>query len=158
MKILPNDTISASSNRSNRRNVLSRNFEEVTVHIVLEVASAVSRYTFEEGVVAGTGAWFRWHGCFGLWKTKPGSESEKDLGSRSSWKKWKSKKIYISRKLKERQRAKLVDLDLNFGKSKKKKNSTILLLGHIKSLNIYIYIYIYFKRSHLNLILLNDTF
>lgn len=45
LEAIPNDTISASTNWTNWRDVLSRNFEEITIDIVLNVASTMSGYS-----------------------------------------------------------------------------------------------------------------
>ena len=45
LEAIPNDTISASTNWTNWGDVLSRNFEEITIDIVLNVASTMSGYS-----------------------------------------------------------------------------------------------------------------
>ena len=44
-QFLPDDTISTTTYRTNWRHVLSRNFEEVPVHIVLNIPSTMSRHS-----------------------------------------------------------------------------------------------------------------
>lgn len=43
IRVLPNDSISASTNRSDRRNILPGNFEKITVHIILNVTTAMCK-------------------------------------------------------------------------------------------------------------------
>ena len=42
---LPNNTISTSTDRANRRDILSGNFEEIAIDIVLNIASTMSWYS-----------------------------------------------------------------------------------------------------------------
>jgi len=42
---LPNNTISTSTDRTNRRDILPRNLKEVTIDIVLQIPSTMSWYS-----------------------------------------------------------------------------------------------------------------
>lgn len=42
---LPNDAISPTAHRPNRRNILSWNFKKITIHIILNITSTMSRHS-----------------------------------------------------------------------------------------------------------------
>lgn len=46
IKILPNKTISASTNGSQRRNILSRNLKQVTIDVILHISAAMGENPF----------------------------------------------------------------------------------------------------------------
>lgn len=46
-KNLPDNTASASTNGTNRRDILSGNFKELSINVVLNIAATVCRYNFD---------------------------------------------------------------------------------------------------------------
>ena len=76
-RTLPDNTASASTDGTDRRNILSWNFKELSVNVVLNIAASVCRYHFD-AMICSTRAWFSRHDAMNQTKNQGERERERE--------------------------------------------------------------------------------